>query len=311
MSIFGKLLGKEKSAAVLPQASLQALAERFVQAATLRIPGIQTRIVLGDSGVGCRVELLFPDGGTFNQFLGNLWVRYQTAPHEMEASFEEQFANIKQIRANRETGEPAVQGTILPVIKTRAWHEVSVAQFRQTGMAESEAPFVVRPLAGDLVVTYVQDTPASMAFLSQHKADQLGLAGEALHAHALQNLAAMLPQLDVQGGDGRYAARLDRNYDASMILLFERWRDCIDVPGDPVLAVAARDELLVAGTADIDTLLALQQMATQIVEQSAYALTDRLFVYRRSRLAPLMIASKGNEVVLVELDGGARLNAND
>jgi len=303
MSIFGKLFGRKPSATP----GLQALMERYAQAASARFPGVRPVIALAATAAESSVVLHFPEGSQFTQFFGNVWPRCQAGPEAVDEVFAEQFASIERVRREWEDDANREPGLILPVLKSRGWHDASLQQLRDAGVAVGDAPFVVRPFVGDLVMTFVEDRPESMNYIGAKSARERGLDDEALFAHALENLAGLLPQLRIEGGGGRHVARLDRNYDASMALLFDRWRDRVDVPGEPVLAIAARDELLIGGTGDIKTLLQLQQIAGEIVEQSAYALTSRLFVFRNGRLAPLMIARKDDDVVLVDLAADERI----
>ena len=175
---------------------------------------------------------------------------------------------------------------ILPVLKTTAWQQASQAQLARSNAPTDQRP-VVGALAGSLVLAYVEDMPEQMRYITPKRLEHIGMDLAALHATALENLTALLPQLDVQGGGGRYAARLDHNYDASMVLVFGKWRDRASVAGDPVFAVAARDELLVCGSEDHESVAALRDMAQEIAVKSAYGLADELFVWREGRLQAL------------------------
>ena len=307
MSIFGRWFGGGRPG---PRGgpALEEIARRYAEAARARFPGVRATVELAATPAASRVVLAFPDGGRFDQFLGNVWQRCEAAPDTADAVFGEQFASIERTRGQWAGGDDGREAPVLPVIKTRAWHDVALAQLRQAGVPEGDEPLLVRPLAGDLVVGYVEDRPDGMGYLGAASARERGLDGDGLFAHALRNLEGRLPQLRIEGGDGRQAVRLDGNYDASMVLLFERWRERIDVAGVPVFAIAARDQLLVCGSGDVEAVVALQRMAGDIVERSPYGLTSRLFVFHRGALAPLMVARKDDDIAVVVLTTGERLD---
>ncbi len=262
-----------------------ALAEAYAASVRAAHPGMQVEVGHGAEAATTRVHWTFPDGLAVNQFMGNLYTRYLQQPQNLQTLFAAQLAIAHgvQQRVDHEPAGPAT-ARILPVVKTTGWQRSTAAQLEASEVPADRRPLVV-PLVGPLVLAYVEDLPDAMDYVSPHRLQALGLEQAELHALALRNLEEqLLPQLDVQGGRGRYAARLDHNYDASMVLLFDRWRDRIAVEGEPVIAIAARDDLLLCGSGDTATVAGLRGMATDILAQSAYGLTDQLFVWRGGRL---------------------------
>ncbi len=281
MSFLSKLFGRKPaapSAASPALLDLSAFAQRFAGELRDAFPDAHIRIVPGAQNEA-RIDVSLPGEIQAGLQLGNAYQRYLSEPQALEAVLADQMASVREMQ-RRLSAEDQDAGTVLPVIKTRDWHETAMGQLRASQPGMDAAPFVVEPLAGDLIVTYVLDTPASMSFLSPQEAEQRELRGAALRAHALENLARSLPQLQLQGGGGRYAARLDRNYDAGMALLFEHWRDRIELPGEPVFAIAARDELMVCGSDDGESVAALREIAQEIARSSPYGLSSGLFVWR-------------------------------
>ncbi|MGJ7903634.1 hypothetical protein [Lysobacter sp. 1R34A] len=280
MSIFSKWFGgKPASSQQAAPMDLVTFAERYAAAVRTAWPEARVEIGHGAATADTRVDWSLPDGFKATHFLGNSYLRYLGVPQQLETIFAEQLAGARAIQSDFASGSEAANTVILPVLKTRGWHETALQQARAFG-TESMLPFIVEPLAGDLVLTYVEDTPDSMSFLSPSEAERRGLDRESLYTQALDNLTRFLPELDVQGGGGRYVARLDRNYDASMVLLFDRWRDRIEVKGEPVFAIAARDELMLCGSEDDDSVASLRDIAGEIALSSSYNLSRALFIHR-------------------------------
>ncbi|MDT0955683.1 hypothetical protein RNT98_12965, partial [Staphylococcus pseudintermedius] len=145
------------------------------------------------------------DGFADAQFVGDGYRRYLAAPAALEQVLAEQVAAAREARRRFDRGaEAARDDAILPVLKTRAWHELALQQARSIGGGARSA-FVIEPLAGDLGLTYGEDGPELMDYLSPAGAERRGLDREALRACALRNLRRFLPELEVQGEDGLYA----------------------------------------------------------------------------------------------------------
>jgi uncharacterized protein YtpQ (UPF0354 family) len=279
----------------LDRSSANAEASPFVEFAQncaqemKRLTGDMVELEMGPTPATTKLGWTTKAGWKTSQFLGHFWAEYRTG-----VTLDSVLDRLMRSSIVVERATPDVEAgrrSIMPVIKTIDWHRTSLAQLAKAGLDLNDPqnqPFILRRLAGDLVVTYVQDTGDSMSYVGNADCRKLGLDLDELHAIAMNNLERdALPRLEIRGGEGRYAARLDRNYDASMVLLFERWSDQMDLDGDPVIALAARDELLICGSDDEEATTSLRAMAADIASRAPYALSNALFVWREGRIQTL------------------------
>lgn len=286
MGLFGKLFSRSSTKAdTSPFAKFAQNCTREVE----RLAGAPVTLEMGRTPDTTRLSWTHAGGWQVSQFLGNVWSEYQSGV-PLDKVIERLMRSSPPDMDAKRDGE-AARRSILPVIKTFGWHKTSLTQLANTGKDLSDPenqPFVLRLLAGDLIVAYVDDNDNSMSYVSNRDCKKLGLDLDELHALAMRNLERDgLSKLNIQGGGGRYAVRLDRNYDASMVLLFEKWCDRMDLDGEPVIAMPARDELLVCGRNDGETVAALRAMAADIASRAPYALSPTLFVWREGRLQTL------------------------
>jgi uncharacterized protein YtpQ (UPF0354 family) len=101
---------------------------------------------------------------------------------------------------------------------------------------------------------------------------------------ACENLKRLVPDPDIQMQDGIYRIRAGGDYDACLLLLDDFWAEAkLDVKGELVAAVPARDFLLVADSADTEAVARLRAMAKSIASRAPYRLTPKLFVRRDGR----------------------------
>jgi hypothetical protein len=87
----------------------------------------------------------------------------------------------------------------------------------------------------------------------------------------------------VQQDAGVYRLRLDDNYEASMLLMYPRWYGRFLLPRDPVVAIPARGEVLLADSRNRGAVTRMRAAARTDSAQSPYAITPRLYVIRDGR----------------------------
>ncbi|WP_454692094.1 DUF1444 family protein [Achromobacter aloeverae] len=258
-----------------------AFAKAYASAAQARFPGAEVKIEQAATAAGVKVHWTMPGGMQVNQFLGNAYAAYQRAPADIDAII---AAHLDAAPTGEEADPAARRAHILPLVKTTMWLATSLKQLDAAGI-EDKAAFITEPLTDELLVAFVEDKPEAMSYVAPGELEALELTPEALMPLALENLRRQLPALTVEGQNGRYGVRADGNYDASFVFLAQEWRDRVDIDGEPVLALPARDELLVCGSKDGDSVRALRDMAARIMAQSPYGLSAQLFTWQDGKLA--------------------------
>jgi uncharacterized protein YtpQ (UPF0354 family) len=74
------------------------------------------------------------------------------------------------------------------------------------------------------------------------------------------------------------------DYEASLLLFDHIWSSGqVKVKGDIVVAVPAKDTLVVTGSQNRKGLDAMRKYVAEVVARDRYRLTDTLFVYRNGR----------------------------
>jgi uncharacterized protein YtpQ (UPF0354 family) len=178
---------------------------------------------------------------------------------------------------------PVNRDRIVPVLKPRAW--LAAAEQTLGGPGADGMP-AWDPLGTELCVVYAEDRPASVRILSEAQVRGLGLSREALRALAGRNLGTVVPELHIRGGDGVYLIEAGGVYESSLVFWAGLVSDRLKVKGQPVVAVPARDVLLVTGSEDAKGLARVREHAAQALAGSAYPLTASLYVRRGQRLEP-------------------------
>jgi len=161
---------------------------------------------------------------------------------------------------------------IAPTIKDRVWLAEIQPLFRSRG---DEALF--DPLNSHLVIVYVEDSDTRARYLNSR--DDVG-DRSALRRLALNNLGRILPKIEMRQYGEVFVISAGGNYEPSLMLFDELWSGGqIKVDGEIVVAIPARDLLLVTGSNSQSGLRDMRKMIAKAME-GPHRLTDMLFVYR-------------------------------
>ena len=275
MSFFSKLFGREPKTMDWRQ-FIQHFAERI-----RRDCAADVQIEWGES-----LEDTVLQVGEGRLYLGNHYARYLQSPADLDALLSANTAVVRQMMAER---PPARAEQVFPVIKNGLWLE-QLRQATQVSGTEPEESVIYRPIAGDLVLLYMLDTGEAMRSLSREDAVAAGLADDAaLHYTALANLRQYMQdkiQIEHVEESSLTQILLDSDYDASLILLLNEILPIDPVlPANPVLAIPARNVLILCNPSDERAIATLKVTAAQIAEEAPYTISTLLYQYHNGEIS--------------------------
>jgi uncharacterized protein YtpQ (UPF0354 family) len=283
MNVLKRLFGKSETS------GWQQITEQLADAIAQRLQ-TPTKIAWGPDAAQTRIMSTSPGGSVMNSFVGNVVTRCEADPSGKEAIFTEHINTLVADMKMMDEPPGLMLTNILPVVKPAGWLQQVKTQLQTAGASAEEIAnrFVTQPLADDLIVVYVNDTEQSMSYLGSDDMKEVGLNSiSELHAIALQNLRSKMEAAAFEGGGGRYAVRLDDNYDASLVLLMEDILPRININGTPVIALPSRAELMICGHLDAESVSSLSEIAAEIYNVNAYAIAPHLYTWENGQLAVL------------------------
>ncbi len=240
--------------------------------------------VKGDLEVRWRV----PGGPEHTAHLDNAWKELQGDPARQEAVLERLVGLATEVAASG--GRKVQAGRIVPVVKDAGWLEETRRALREGGAKDVSAVGEVREdYNGALTILYAEDSERGIGYLTAAELKATGLARKDLRALAVRNLRGLLPPVDLQGSDGLYMITAGGDYEASLILFEELWNGPSIAPkvkGEIVVALPARDVVLVTGSEDEAGLRKVREVAARVLREGSYTLTEQLFVWRGGRFVP-------------------------
>lgn len=264
--------------------------EETAQALKAASPGLAVDIA-GDLHLRFRRS----NGGTGSIDLHNLYAAYRLDPSRHDdilrrivSSFNESApraaapaAAAGGPQAATQTDTAKLTSNIVPTIKSRAWFDELKAK-----LAPAKQEPVFEDYNKELVIVYAEDNDNRTRYLTS--AEKLEVPRDKLRETALANLQRILPEITITPlEEGRvYLVGADGDYTASLLLLNKVWSDGrLQVDGDFVVALPARDVMAVAGSKDRKALRVLRSIAKKWYEEGPYSVTESLFVYRGGKFA--------------------------
>jgi hypothetical protein len=251
------------------------LEERVAKRVASAHPGTEVEVVGPDE-----LTVTDADGETVTMFLGNLRLGCEDDPSGCDALIE---LRVSTLLEHKQQADPT-PAQLRPALKGAVYLAEADALTSREGDPELAAAnrLLRKPFLGDVYVVWVVDSPNTMAMVNQGTLEELGMSQEALEAKALDNFAACcgeLPVAPVEDAPGLFQVWVGDSYEASRLLLHDRWAPLVaTVPGDLVVAAPSREALLFTGSEDSGGLYLLSQLA-QGISEGAYGLSPQLYLW--------------------------------
>ena len=262
-------LGPMVGGALAQEATPQRYTAEIARGLAAKMPDVKIT-VLGEFELSVKRA----EGRETRLQLRNRYNDYKTNPASLDSIVADYHEVIEK---------PAVatvdRARIVPVIKHRAWLADNVRGMKARG---ANVQFLSEDYNDELVILYAMDEEKRTRYLMAD--EQIGVARKDLRKLAVENLDRLLPSVQLaQAGDvGMMTANGD--YEASLLLLDEIWRSGrIKMNGDIVVAIPAKDVLMVTGSKSRKGIAAVRELAAKYKAESRYDITDTLFVYRNGR----------------------------
>ena len=215
-------------------------------------------------------------------FLDNAYAQYLRDPKEIKEVTKIYVHSFLETK----TKPDAIDRTrIIPIIKDRVWLE-EIRESVKHRNGETLPENVYEDYNQHLIIVYAEDSPNNINYFSSEAFAKLGIPRDQLRNLAVQNLKRLIPKPQIQFGPLASMITAGGDYEASLLLFGDLWASIPDVDGDIVAVIPSRDLLLFTGSRNRQGVTKLREFAAKFVKESAYHLTDSLFVYRNGKFVP-------------------------
>lgn len=148
---------------------------------------------------------------------------------------------------------------LIPVLKNRSYVDQFTATVRKRG--EPNARLLHVPLEGDIIVAAALDLPKITRFVSIGEGGLYGMSDKDVLRAAMDNWVRRVDRLEIHDyGKLRSFHFGEGDYNASILLLENPWKDVPDLPRNVAIAVPSRDVLAFGDADDAEVIAALRAL---------------------------------------------------
>lgn len=212
------------------------------------------------------------NGKDLTHYLNNAYAEYL----QDKDSFHEVFdRHMKSALTLYQPDQKFSHSKIVPSIKDWRYLE-ELKRIRPN----DEIEYLYEKYNDELFIFYAQDTEHSISYLIKDNIEEYNINTEDLRATSIENLLNILPEIQSHGENGYFMLTAGGDYEASLILEESIWtKENFKVKGEIVIAVPARDLVLITGNEDREGLKRLQETIAEINQTGSYLVSDKLFIW--------------------------------
>lgn len=248
-----------------------SLSRETIAMLTARLVELENPGKKAEFGSNSSLTVTNPDGSSFTMNLHNMWAECDQTPEE-RSEIVARYVRIITSEMNSESA-PVQRENIVALIRDSVYRDC---------IAEDERELITRHLVGDLWVVYAVDQSEATDVLRTSEAVSLGLDANSLLELSTRNVDKLLGQIDWEPYCECYSLSCDDvTYAASVLLLNHVWeRARTFINGDPIVAVPARDTVLLADSQNREALKNLRDEVEYVMKTGHHIVTDSLLRWR-------------------------------
>ena len=227
------------------------------------------------------LAIQYPGGKGAVAYLDNAYAKYLSDPAELEDVLQRYIAALAETQNQATAKAMVIERTrIVPIVKDRHW----LAEIRKSFKGGKQAlDNVYEDYNEELMILYAEDTDNNIRYLSHKDVERLEIPHEQLRGLAIENLRRLLPKPQIRAGALASMITAGGDYEASLLLFDDLWANLPAVDGEIVVAIPSRELLVFTGSRNQEGVEKLREFAATESRDSAYRLSDKLFVYRNGR----------------------------
>jgi len=188
-------------------------------------------------------------GKEMRHYVDNMYADYTAQPESLRSILQRYMSSAGELYS-RDLDKAVMKENIVAIIKPVEYLEETQKMANEMG-AKKDIGNLYDKYNDQLIILYAVDSKNNIQYLLSGQLEGLGIKRDSLRSLAIRNLQRLLTDVKIEGGDGVFMFTAGGNYEASLILMQELWtKENLPVKGDFVIAVAARDLLLISGSQD-------------------------------------------------------------
>jgi len=244
-------------------AGRDAVALLVVKLIELRFPEVKAEFATESE-----LKIIDGKGESSTFYLNNLWIECEQTPQN-RAEIVDRYVRAGIHDTGNQEREAIERGRVVALVKDTQYCDL---------IPETDRQVVSRHLAGDLWIMLALDLPDSTVSLSAEKAAKFAMDADSLFRLGTENVSEMLTEISFEPeGECFSLSAANLYYGASILLLDYVWPQVEGlVEGDIVLAVPARDTVLITGSKNLQGLQEIREHAHYVVTNGHHLISETL-----------------------------------
>jgi len=182
-----------------------------------------------------------------------------------QGAFDKLTQRVAEAVAGEREPKPAAErarfrAALIPVLKNRSYVEQFAAMARKNGSLNARLLHV--PLEGDIVVAAALDLAKTTRFVSVGEGGPYGMSDKDVLGAALDNWVRRVDRFEIHDFGKLRSFHFGKgDYNASILLLENPWKDIPNLPRNVAIAVPSRNILAFGDADDAEAVTALRSLA--------------------------------------------------
>ncbi|MGL4667843.1 MAG: hypothetical protein ACRCWR_07920 [Saezia sp.] len=261
------------------------LAEHLCLAIHSSWPDLSVEIIQQEQPETVCIVMETSDANQFQCSLEHIYANYLKNQFQLERLCEHFIDALHEILEP----DPDAPTFLIPIIQNQKWLD-NIEKDRHGGDAQTHSPTASMPLTADLCIVFILRRNQTCLLATE---DLLAEFVEAQLPHlaileamqvGTETLREQLPNIQIEHSEAGYRVRLDNLFDSSLVMMYEDWKDLLEIKGDPVFALIARDHFMLADSEKPEQVEHLKMLAFSAFKASAYPLSADLFTFKDNEL---------------------------
>lgn len=224
-----------------------------------------------------RIEL---DDREISIFLNNAYDEYLNKPDNIDEIIEH-YCSATLSSTISESKNKINVASIIPIIRHSDYLQNTLEIMDSSGADIAKSRLFFERLNTELIVLYAEVRDEKLGFLSEEDVSCLALSQKSLREKSIENLKTILPPIELAGNDDVYIVSAGGSFESSLILLDSFWKnDNFKVEGNIVVALPARDWILITGSLNVVGIEKIKTVSNMVFEESSYSICSKLFLRR-------------------------------
>lgn len=268
----------------------------FTEACRLAIAKHSPQLQVSQSKA-LELSITGPQGNTFTSQLDRSYARYQEKPtsqSEIITEVVESSLNLFKLSQVKKIGVVFEPDQIIPIVVGPShWQTPKDQQGVSLWENFDDRNLLKDQFVGDLVIHYAKENEKGLKFLRESDLGPWKISKLELRSLACQNLKKKLIKRIVDEDEGVCSIQVGGDFESSFLLFDGVWEGMNFKPmmgghpikGDLIVAVPARDRVLVTGTEEHDGIHKLQVLVEKYHRSSPFPITTKIFIRRDGKFS--------------------------